>query len=127
VLSACNTASDHKPGAEALSGLARAFYAGTRFLLVSNSVVETASIFKLMIGTFEALVADPTLSHAEAPQKSMLSMVQSQQQPEWVEPKFWAALVVVGAPAKPQLCGPRDIRGSGRGKGARYFPEMPQL
>src|SRR5258706_4717744 len=37
VLSACNTAAGGKPGAEALSGLARAFfYAGGRSLLVSN-------------------------------------------------------------------------------------------
>jgi CHAT domain-containing protein len=90
-------------------GLARAFFcAGTRSLLVSNWVVETASIVKLVTGTFAALAADPKLSHAEALQKSMLSMVQSPQQPEWVEPKFWAAFVVVGAPAKPQLCNPRE-------------------
>jgi CHAT domain len=37
VLSACNTAAGDKPGAEALSGLARAFfYAGARALLVSH-------------------------------------------------------------------------------------------
>ncbi len=36
VLSACNTAAGDKPGAEALSGLARGFfYAGARALLVS--------------------------------------------------------------------------------------------
>ena len=41
VLSACNTASAEKPGAEALSGLARAFfYAGARSLIVSNWEVE---------------------------------------------------------------------------------------
>jgi CHAT domain-containing protein len=37
VLSACNTIAGDKPGAEALSGLARAFfYAGARALLVSH-------------------------------------------------------------------------------------------
>ena len=37
VMSACNTAGGGKPGAEALSGLARAFfYAGARALLVSH-------------------------------------------------------------------------------------------
>jgi hypothetical protein len=36
-LSACNTAAGDKPGAEALSGLARAFfYAGARALLISR-------------------------------------------------------------------------------------------
>jgi CHAT domain-containing protein len=40
VLSACNTAAGDKPGAEALSGLARAFfYAGARALLVSHWAV----------------------------------------------------------------------------------------
>ena len=37
VLSACNTAAGDKPGAEALSGLARAFfYAGAKSLIVSH-------------------------------------------------------------------------------------------
>ena len=45
VLSACNTAAGDKPGAEALSGLARTFfYAGTRALLVSHWAVETAML-----------------------------------------------------------------------------------
>jgi hypothetical protein len=42
VLSACNTIAGDKPGAEALSGLARAFfYAGTRAMLVSHWAVES--------------------------------------------------------------------------------------
>jgi CHAT domain-containing protein len=37
VLSACNTIAGDKPGAEALSGLARSFfYAGARALLVTH-------------------------------------------------------------------------------------------
>ncbi|MEZ5773241.1 MAG: CHAT domain-containing protein [Hyphomicrobiaceae bacterium] len=41
VLSACNTAAGEKPGAEALTGLARAFlYAGARALLVSHWAVN---------------------------------------------------------------------------------------
>src|SRR5690606_2616099 len=44
VLSACNTATGEGAGAEAVSGLGRAFfYAGTRTLLVSNWPVETTS------------------------------------------------------------------------------------
>ncbi len=42
VLSACNTIAGDKPGAEALSGLARAFfYAGARALLVSHWAVDS--------------------------------------------------------------------------------------
>jgi CHAT domain-containing protein len=101
VLSACNTAAAEKPGAEALSGLARAFfYAGGRSLLVSNWEVETTSAVALMVGTFAALAADPKLSHAEALQKSMLVMIDDAHHPEWADPKYWAPFVVVGEPAK---------------------------
>jgi CHAT domain-containing protein/tetratricopeptide (TPR) repeat protein len=102
VLSACNTASGDKPGAEALSGLARAFfYAGGRSLLVSNWEVDSESAVELMVGTFATLAADPKLSHAEALQKSMLAMVGNLRQPEWADPKYWAPFIVVGEPAKP--------------------------
>jgi CHAT domain-containing protein/Tfp pilus assembly protein PilF len=102
VLSACNTAAGERPGAEALSGLARAFfYAGGRSLLVSNWEVETKSAVALMVGTFAALAANPKLSHGEALQKSMLAMINDPQHHEWADPKFWAPFVVVGEPAKP--------------------------
>jgi CHAT domain-containing protein/tetratricopeptide (TPR) repeat protein len=101
VLSACNTASGDKPGAEALSGLARAFfYAGGRSLLVSNWAVETESTVALMTGTFAA-AADTKLSHAEALQKSMLAMIDNPQHADWADPKYWAPFVVVGEPVKP--------------------------
>jgi len=102
VLSACNTASAEKPGAEALSGLARAFfYAGARSLVVSNWEVDSDSAVALMTGTFAALVADPRLSHAEALQKSMLAVIDNKQHSEWADPKYWAPFIVVGEPAKP--------------------------
>jgi CHAT domain-containing protein/tetratricopeptide (TPR) repeat protein len=102
VLSACNTASAEKPGAEALSGLARAFfYAGARSLIVSNWEVNSDSAVALMTGTFAALAADPKLSHAEALRKSMLAMIDNAERPDWADPKFWAPFVVVGEPAKP--------------------------
>jgi CHAT domain-containing protein/tetratricopeptide (TPR) repeat protein len=103
VLSACNTAAGDKPGAEALSGLARAFfYAGGRSLLVSHWEVETNSAVALMTGTFAALAANPQLSHGEALRQSMLAMIDHPQQPNLVEPKYWAPFVVVGEPAKPR-------------------------
>ncbi len=102
VLSACNTASAEKPGAEALSGLARAFfYAGARSLIVSNWEVNSNSAVALMTGTFAALAADPKLSHAEALQRSMLAMIDNAQRPDWADPKHWAPFIVVGEPAKP--------------------------
>ena len=102
VLSACNTAAAEKPGAEALSGLARAFfYAGARSLVVSNWEVNSESTVELMTGMFAALAADPKLSHGEALQKSMLAMIDNRQHPEWADPQYWAPFVVVGEPAKP--------------------------
>ena len=100
VLSACNTAAAEKPGAEALSGLARAFfYAGARSLVVSNWGVDSKSAVALMAGTFAALAADPKLSHAQALQKSMLAMIGDPQHPERADPKYWAPFIVVGEPA----------------------------
>ena len=105
VLSACNTAAGDKPGAEALSGLARAFfYAGARSLIVSNWEVESNATVALMTGTFAALAADPTLSHAEALRKSILAMIDSANRPlfsDLADPKYWAPFIVVGEPAKP--------------------------
>ncbi len=102
VLSACNTAAGDKPGAEALSGLARAFfYAGGRSLIVSNWEADSDSTVALMVGTFKALADDPKLSHAEALRKSMLAMIGDGQNPDWANPKYWAPFIVVGEPAKP--------------------------
>jgi CHAT domain-containing protein len=76
VLSACNTAAGDRPGAEALSGLARAFfYAGAKSLVVSHWEVDSDATVELMDGLFEALKANPRLSHAEALQASMLRMI----------------------------------------------------
>src|ERR1700726_3719123 len=74
VLSACNTIAGDRPGAEALSGLARAFfYAGARSLVVSHWEVDSEATVQLMTTTFQASVRD--LSHAEALQESMLAMI----------------------------------------------------
>jgi CHAT domain-containing protein len=69
-------------------------------LLVSNWVVESDSTVALMTGTFAA-AADPKLSHAEALQRAMLTMIDNVQHPDWADPKYWAPFVVVGEPAKP--------------------------
>lgn len=100
VLSACNTAAGDKPGAEAFSGLARAFfYAGTRSLIVSNWQVDSESTVALMTGLFGAL-NNPHLSYAEALRLSMLRMLGNSSKPEWAQPKFWGPFIVVGEPQK---------------------------
>jgi CHAT domain-containing protein/Tfp pilus assembly protein PilF len=101
VLSACNTAAGDKPGAEALSGLARAFfYAGARSLIVSNWEVDSESTVAVMTGLFDALKDNPHLSHAEALRLSMLRMIENPSKPDWAQPKFWAPFTVVGEPRK---------------------------
>ncbi|HWF95026.1 MAG TPA: CHAT domain-containing protein, partial [Xanthobacteraceae bacterium] len=63
VLSACNTAAGAGEGAEAASGLGRAFfYAGTRAILVTNWSVDSASARALVSEIFRRQTADPTLS-----------------------------------------------------------------
>jgi CHAT domain-containing protein/Tfp pilus assembly protein PilF len=99
VLSACNTAAGDKPGAEALSGLARAFfYAGAKSLIVSHWTVDSDSAVDLMTGLFDALKVNPHLSHAEALRASMLRMITKG--PYWAQPKLWAPFIVVGEPRK---------------------------
>ena len=101
VLSACNTAAGDKPGAEALSGLARAFfYAGARSLIVSHWEVDSDSTVALMTGLFDALKNNPHLTRAEALRMSMLHMIDHPANPDWRQPKFWAPFVVVGEPQK---------------------------
>ena len=60
VLSACNTASSDGVGAEALSGLARAFlYAGARSLVVSHWDVDDTATARLMSDVFKMAVKNP--------------------------------------------------------------------
>ncbi len=92
VLSACNTAAGDKAGADALSGLARAFfYAGARALLVSHWAVDSEAAVKLTTRTFAALAADPALSRAEAFRRAMLSAVD-----EGNPPSYWAPFIFAG-------------------------------
>jgi len=103
VLSACNTAAEDKPGAEALSGLARAFfYAGARSLLVSHWEADDAATARLMATTFKLHEEKPELSHAEVLQQAMLAMLDEAKSDAEAHPRLWAPFVVMGEPAKPQ-------------------------
>ena len=103
VLSACNTAAEEQPGAEALSGLARAFfYAGGRSLIVSHWQVDDESTARLMLNTFQASTHDAGISHAEALREAMLEMIDDAKTDADADPRLWAPFVVVGEPGKPQ-------------------------
>ena len=96
ILSACNTAAGGYEGAEALSGLARAFfYAGARALLVSHWSVNSGVTVKLITGAMTRLAADKTTGRAEAMRQSMLALVE-QGTPQEAHPASWAPFVLVG-------------------------------
>ncbi|MCH8835357.1 MAG: CHAT domain-containing protein, partial [Proteobacteria bacterium] len=106
VLSACNTGSGQGAGAEAVSGLGRAFfYAGTRALLVSNWPVETTSAKALTTDLFKRQAADATLTRTQALRAAMLALIDG---PGYVDqasgkavfsyahPIFWAPFTLIG-------------------------------
>jgi CHAT domain-containing protein len=97
VLSACNTAAGEAGNAEALSGLARAFfYAGARALLVSHWTVKTNAAVRLTTQAFAQLKANPTIGRAEAMRRSMLALLEDPTWPEAAHPLIWAPFVLVG-------------------------------
>ncbi len=106
VLSACNTAAGEGAGAEAVSGLGRAFfYAGARALLVSNWPVETVAARLLMTDLFRRQVQSPGLGKAEALRQAMLALLAGpgaidsktgKAAYSYAHPLFWAPFVLVG-------------------------------
>ena len=97
VLSACNTAAGDKPGAEALSGLARAFYyAGARALLVSHWPVQSDAATRMTSELFRTLAKNPRLGRAEALRHAMLNLMNDDGAPANAYPSVWAPFVVVG-------------------------------
>ena len=105
VLSACNTASGNGAGAEAVSGLGRAFfYAGARALLVSNWPVESASARLLTTDLFARQAKDPALPRAEALRQTMLELIDrgvaggagGRPSYAYAHPLFWAPFSLIG-------------------------------
>jgi tetratricopeptide (TPR) repeat protein len=108
ILSACNTAAaDGTPGAESLSGLAKAFlYAGAGALLVSHWQVGDEVTAALTVQTIALQQADPKLTKAQALQAAMRAVRTgvlpdgkplAGWQPIWAHPGSWAPFVLVSA------------------------------
>jgi CHAT domain-containing protein len=79
-------------GADALSGLARAFFlAGARAMLVSHWAVYSDAAVELTTRTFANLAREPGAGRAEAFRQSMLTLIG-----EGRPPSYWAPFVIVG-------------------------------
>ena len=97
VLSACNTIAGDKPGAEALSGLARSFfYAGARALLVTHWAVASEAATRLTTSTFDRLKANPKLSRTEALREAMLAYLDDRSLPQNAYPGIWGPFALIG-------------------------------
>jgi CHAT domain-containing protein len=96
VLSACNTAGGERDDAEALSGLARAFfYAKARALLVSHWYVNSDAAVKLIVQTFNELKAKSGEGRSQALMHSMRVLI-TKGKPHEAHPAIWAPFVIVG-------------------------------
>jgi CHAT domain-containing protein len=104
VLSACNTASADSAGAEAVSGLGRAFfYAGAKALLVSNWPVNSSSTTALMSRMFKSLTTEKGLSRSEGLRKTKRHQIMEGAYKaggkniySYAHPIFWAPFTIVG-------------------------------
>ncbi len=105
VLSACNTASADGKGAEAASGLGRAFlYAGARALLVSNWPVHSGATTELMTNLFQLQAANDNFSRTEALRRTQIRMIDELSARasdgravfSYAHPLFWAPFSLIG-------------------------------
>lgn len=98
ILSACDTAGpDGTPGAEGLSGLARAFiYAGARAILVSHWPVDDYAASVLTTGMLDRMYASDARGRAEALRQSALDILADTSEDRFAHPRIWAPFVVVG-------------------------------
>ena len=96
MLSACNTAGAGGQTAEALSGMARAFfYAGARALLVAHWEVGSDAAVKLTTRAFAEMNANPQIGRAEALRIAMRGLIEKGSALD-AHPSQWAPFVVVG-------------------------------
>jgi CHAT domain-containing protein len=101
ILSACNTAGADNAGAEAMSGLARAFfYAGARALLVTHWYVDSDAAVRLTTRTIAEMQRDPAIGRDEALRRAMVAVMAAGDRPKdappAAHPSVWAPFVVVG-------------------------------
>lgn len=101
ILSACNTAaSDGRPGAEGLSGLAKAFfYAGARRLMVTHWAIPSEPAVEITTGMIAAKKGGDKVSWAEALRQSVLKLIDEKGSVLNAHPASWGAYIIVGPPS----------------------------
>ncbi len=93
VMSACNTAAGNARNANALSGLARAFfYSGARSLLVSHWSVNSEVAVAITTRTFRETAQG--VNRSEALRRAMLAEIEKEKM--YSHPAMWAAFALVG-------------------------------
>lgn len=101
-MSACNTAGGDKPNAEALTGLAKAFfYAGARALLVSHWAVNSYAATMLTSQTFAEMRKHAALGRSEAFRRAMLALKSDAKRSWAAHPSGWAPFMVAGESGTP--------------------------
>jgi len=101
VLAACQTATAEKLGAEALSGLARAFiHAGARAILVSHWRVGPEVAARLTSTVLALTSASPPVAPTEALRRAMLTFAADTKDPWNAYPSLWAPFILVGEGAR---------------------------
>lgn len=106
VLSACNTAAGDGAGAEAVSGLGRAFfYAGTRAILATGWPVHSASAARLTSELFRRQAGDAQPGRAGALRQAMVTIIDGKGYEDqgtgkevfaYAHPLFWAPYSLYG-------------------------------
>ncbi|WP_207001944.1 CHAT domain-containing protein [Trinickia mobilis] len=97
VLSACNTGYASGDAGDAVSALARGFFAaGARSVLVTQWAVESQSAKQLMVGLFDTYAANPTLSKADALARTQRNMLDGRDGALYRHPYFWGAYFLAG-------------------------------
>ena len=105
VLSACNTAAGDGEGAEAVSGLGRAFfYAGSRAIMASNWPVHSGATTELMSRLFKIQSTAAGISRAQAYRQAQAALIgegvfkskEGRALFSYAHPIFWAPFALIG-------------------------------
>jgi CHAT domain-containing protein len=103
VLSGCDTAGGGENSAEALTGLARAFFfAGARELMATNWPVDSNATVVLMTSVFDRMKRVPAENMPQALQAAQLGMLSHPAEPDYAHPAFWGSFISVGDGASPR-------------------------